>query len=271
MQNGLRPSDSAKRIRSFLYLWLLTALVFLQPCFLQAAETQAQTPPKSETSANPPADEEDDYEDEYENAAGKTEIWDPLQKINRKIFDFNDKMYFRVMEPVARGYSKILPSSVRICLKNFFNNLKTPVPLINNLLQGKFKASLRTLGRFSINTTFGFFGFFDPAKKNFHLEAEDEDLGQTLGYYGIGHGFYVVIPFLGPSSLRDGLCLWGDGYLNPIDYLDDLEQYSVHALRYLNVLSLNPGNYETLKKAALDPYDSFKNVYLQYREEKIKK
>lgn len=271
MQKKSIATGPKKAIRNFLFLWMLMGIVFSPSFLIQAEETASQTQTKAETSVNPPAEEEDDYEDEYENEAGKIQIWDPLQKINRKIFNFNDKMYFWVMEPVARGYSKIFPSSLRICIKNFFNNVTSPVTLINDILQGKFKASLKTLSRFSINTTLGFFGFFDPAKKNFSLEVEEEDLGQTLGRYGIGHGFYFVIPFLGPSSLRDGLCKFGDGYLNPIDYLDDLEQYSAHAYRYLNLLSLNPGNYETLKKSALDPYDSFKNVYLQYREEKIKK
>lgn len=269
MQKKISGRGSKKQIHNLLFLWLLTGIVFFSTGFLHAEETPSGDPIQTETSANPP--EEDDYEEEYENAASKIQIWDPLQKINRKIFAFNDKMYFWLMEPVARGYSKIFTSSVRICIKNFFNNVTSPVTLVNHLLQGKFKASAKTLARFTINTTFGLAGCFDPAKKDFHLEVEEEDLGQTLGRYGVGHGFYLVIPFLGPSSLRDGLCLWGDGYFNPIDYLDDLEQYSLYTVKAVNTLSLNQGNYETLKKSALDPYDSFKNVYLQYREEKIKK
>ena len=271
MPNRFFKTDSKKISSRFLLLWIFFGLVFLPQPLLKAEQASAQDERKAQSPANPSAEETDDYEDEYEDEAEKTEIWDPLQKINRKIFTFNDKMYFWVFEPLSRGYARILPSPVRISIKNFFNNATSPVSLVNQLFQGKLKTSAKTLSRFCINTTLGFFGFFDPAKKKFHLEVEDEDLGQTLGYYGVGHGFYIVIPFLGPSSLRDGVCLFGDGYFNPVDYLDDFEQYSVHALKYLNVLSLNPGNYETLKKSALDPYDSFKNVYLQYRKEKIKK
>ena len=266
MQNRSISSD----LKNLLKLFSLSAVLFLVP-FLQASSLRAEEAPSMTEAKNIPAPEaEDEYEDEYEKEAGKTEIWDPLQKINRRIFAFNDKMYFWVMEPLARGYSKILPPRARICVRNFFSNVTSPVTLVNSLLQGKIRASGKTLARFGINTTLGILGLFDPAKKNFHIEVEEEDLGQTLGRWGIGHGFYVVIPFLGPSSLRDGLCLWGDGYLNPVDYLDDLEQYSAHAFKSVNTLSLNLGNYETLKKSALDPYDSFKNVYLQYREEKTK-
>ena len=270
MQKSTPAADIKTAVRNLVLFWILTGLVSLPQNAVRAENPAAASQTKTEASSSSSQDE-DDYEDEYENAAEKIKIWDPLQKLNRYIFSFNDKMYFWVMNPVAKGYAKVLPSQVRICIKNFLNNAASPVTLVNSLLQGKFKASAKTLARFGLNTTFGLLGCFDPAQKDFSLEAEDEDLGQTLGRWGIGHGFYIVIPFLGPSSLRDGLCLWGDGYFNPIDYLDDLEQYSVHALKAINTLSLNPGNYETLKKSALDPYDSFKDVYLQYREEKTKK
>lgn len=212
----------------------------------------------------------DDYEDEYKDTDTKVTIKDPLQKLNRIIFVFNDKTYFWILKPVSTGYSKILPESARVCVNNFFKNIFFPVNFVNNILQGKFKKSETVLLRFVINTTIGFVGFFDPAKNKFNLDLYEEDFGQTLGSYGLGNGIYIVLPFLGPSTIRDSIGLVGDSFLNPMNYLDDYEKYATQALKIVNNVSLNLGNYETLKKSALDPYDSFKNIYLQYRSEKIK-
>ena len=124
MPNRFFKTDTKKILSRFLLLWIFTGLVFLPQPLLKAEQASAQDEIKAQSPANPSAEETDDYEDEYEDEAEKTEIWDPLQKINRKIFTFNDKMYFWVIDPVSRGYARILPSPVRISIKNFFNNVK---------------------------------------------------------------------------------------------------------------------------------------------------
>ncbi|RMG67106.1 MAG: VacJ family lipoprotein, partial [Nitrospirae bacterium] len=130
-------------------------------------------------------------------------IADPLEPWNRLMFRFNDRLYFWVLKPVAQGYSYILPQDVRVAIGNFFRNLLMPVRVVNCLLQGKLKGAGNELLRFAVNTTLGVYGFDDVAKREFNLNPYEEDLGQSLGHYGIGNGFYIVWPVLGPSTLRD--------------------------------------------------------------------
>ena len=132
------------------------------------------------------------------------------------------------------------------------------------------KKSINELARFTINSTIGILGLFDPAKKRYHLEMNDEDTGQTLGKYGIGNGFYIVLPILGPSTLRDSVGLVGDFFLYPVSYLKPAEYYATYSYQIVNYTSLNLGNYESIKNSAIDPYNSFKNIYLQYRAGKLK-
>jgi len=198
-------------------------------------------------------------------------IRDPIEPINRAVFLFNDKAYFWVMKPVAQGYRAVLPEPVRVSVRNFFSNLATPVRFANTLLQLKIKGSGVELLRFTINTTLGFGGLFDVAKKDFHLDKRRGDLGQTLGKYGLGHGFYIVLPLFGPSSLRDAAGLAGDSFLDPVNYLDDgATIIAVKAYKAENEISLTIGDYEDLKKSSLDPYVAVKDAYTQYREKMVK-
>jgi phospholipid-binding lipoprotein MlaA len=175
------------------------------------------------------------------------------------------------LKPVARGYRAILPHDIRVCVKNFFSNLAMPIRLVNNLLQGKIRNSGTVLLRFAINTTMGIGGLFDPAQNDFHLEPRDEDLGQTFGKYGFGHGFYIVIPLIGPSSLRDGIGLTGDLFLYPTTYTNDAKLTLVsYALFTVNRVSLSIGEYEDLKKSSIDPYVAVRDGYSQYREKKVR-
>lgn len=127
---------------------------------------------------------------------------DPIEGFNRAMYAFNDAMDTYVLKPVAKAYREVLPSPVRTGVSNFFGNLHDPVIMLNNLLQGKVVNAISDLGRFIVNTIVGIFGLFDVASE-IGLEKHNEDFGQTLGKWGVDEGFYVVLPFIGPSTLRD--------------------------------------------------------------------
>ncbi len=139
--------------------------------------------------------------EDFETSTYEDEIYDPLEGINRAIFSFNNTADRIILEPVAKGYKK-LPSPVQSGLGNFINNLKLPLAAFNQLLQGQGENAVESTGRFIINSTIGIFGLIDVAD-NIGLEQKEEDFGQTLATWGVGDGFYVVLPLFGPSNLRD--------------------------------------------------------------------
>jgi phospholipid-binding lipoprotein MlaA len=144
--------------------------------------------------------------------------------------------------------------------------------MANCLLQFKFRGAAKETTRFLINSTLGVAGFFDPAKKGFNIDKQQEDFGQTLGFYGIGPVFYVDWPILGPSSARDTVGFATDFFLNPWNYLFEypvLVSAGLGALDQVNNTSLTLGTYEDLKEAALDPYIAMRDAYYQYRLQKI--
>lgn len=214
-------------------------------------------------------DEDQDYFDEYESFET---IADPLEPINRIFFRFNDKLYFWLLKPVASGYKAVVPEPARISVRNFFSNLSFPVRFVNCLFQCKFEGAGYEVGRFLVNSTIGLVGFYDVAGKDFNMKEYDEDLGQTLGSYGLGHGFFINWPFLGPSSVRDSIGDAGDAFLEPLYYTDLETKYklAVKAIEKINSTSLIIGEYEDLKKAALDPYIAYRDAYYQYRNAKTK-
>ncbi len=199
-------------------------------------------------------------------------IADPLEPVNRAFFQFNDKFYFWVLKPVASGYKAIIPEDGRVGVRNFFSNLTTPVRLVNCLLQGKFKGAGNETVRFFVNTALGLAGFLDTAKKEFKIEKQDADFGQTLGVWGIGPAFFINWPILGPSSLRDTVGFTGDLFLDPQNYLITSipVNLAVKSYNQVNESSLTLGEYEDFKKAALDPYIALKDAYHQYRQNKIR-
>ncbi len=144
-----------------------------------------------------------------EEAAGEEKeisIADPLEPFNRAMFHFNDKLYFWVLKPVAQGYNKVVPEPARVGVKNFFSNLGFPARFVSCLLRADFKGAATQLGRFLVNTVWGVGGFLDPSSsEQLNIPKQDADLGQTLGIYGVGQGFYIVWPFLGPYSARDSI------------------------------------------------------------------
>ena len=216
------------------------------------------------------ASEEPAIESEVEDS--EVSISDPLGPWNRAMFHFNDKFYFWLLKPVSQGYGAVFPEELRVCFRNLFSTLVTPVRFVNCALQGKFKSAGNEAVRFGVNTTLGFFGCVDQAKDKFAIDKQEEDFGQTLGTWGAGPAFYIEWPILGPSSLRDSIGFVGDFFLDPRTYIfSDPIFYIVRPVEIVNETSLRIGEYENLKEAAMDPYVAKRDIYYQYRESKIKR
>jgi len=215
---------------------------------------------------------EDDFlEDPFASEEKTTEIADPLEPMNRFFFNFNDFFYTKLFIPVAKGYRKIMPKPIRKHLKNFFQNLIEPRYIINSALQGRAKESILETKRFILNTTLGLAGIFDVAAYHWDLKPNQQDTGKTLARYGANEGIYLVLPFLGPSNLRDTFGLIGDAYMHPTTFTLNTKQYIIFgSVAYTNESSFAPDKYKNLKKDFIDPYTGFKNAYIQHRREEIK-
>ncbi len=200
-------------------------------------------------------------------------IADPLQPFNRAMYHFNDKMYFWVFEPVAKVYKWALPEGIRGIMANFYRNVRAPVRIVNNLLQGKPKYAGIELGKFLINSTMGVGGLKDCATECFGIKGRNAEFGQTLGKYGVGFGFYIVWPFLGPSCPRDTVGWVANEELTPTTYLSSnwISPITVglYVHEEINDLSFHIGDYEALKAAAIDPYVAIRDAYVQHRTKVI--
>jgi phospholipid-binding lipoprotein MlaA len=216
--------------------------------------------------------EEDPFGDNGSDSASMTDVADPIEKWNRLVFQFNDKLYTWVFFPVAKSYRYVTPSVIRTGIKNFFTNLLGPLRFVNCVLQGKGEAADAEAVRFVMNSTVGVLGFGNPADNYPELSLNYEDFGQTFGRWGIGEGFYIVWPILGPSTLRDSFGKVGNFYLTPTTYIEPLEtNLGIVAIDYLNEYSYYVNDYESLKEAALDPYEAFRNFYIQYQKKQVAK
>jgi phospholipid-binding lipoprotein MlaA len=203
-------------------------------------------------------------------------VEDPIASWNRAMFQFNDKLYFYLLKPVAQVWQGFVGAELRYCIKRAFDNIRFPIRFFNCLLQGKGKAAGDETIRFLINTTIGVAGLGDPAKE-WGFDPPKEDFGQTLAVWGAGNGSYLVWPFIGPSTVRDSFGLAGDLALDPLSYFTILFSglgfevtIPLRIGQTVNEASLRIGDYEALKEAAIDPYEAFKNAYIQYRRKKIK-
>ena len=226
-----------------------------------------------------PAQERPDEQKGF-NAEEKEEeavpVADPLRPWNKAIFQFNDKLYFWVLKPVTLGYTYIAPEPLRMTLNTFFDNLRAPGRFANNLLQLKMKAAGNEFVRFVFNSTAGLGGLADAARDLLHIRKSPADFGQTLGYYGIGHGFYLVWPIIGPSSARDTVGYIGDRILYPLSYLSFTEisfeaSSAIFVIETANETSFRIGDYEAFKEAAIDPYASLRDAYFQNRKKAVEK
>jgi phospholipid-binding lipoprotein MlaA len=190
---------------------------------------------------------------------------DPLEHWNRFMFDINDFFYVIVLSPVAASYEYVIPETGRSMVTNFFENLSTPIYFVNALLQGKVRTAGNELARFSINTTLGVGGLLDPADNQFQIKGEKEDFGNTLSDYGLGEGIYFVWPLLGPTSGLETLGYVGDTLLSPLTYCpsDRTARFALNGVKTLNKAGPDLKTFQSIKKAALDPYVSLRDAYWQ--------
>ena len=191
---------------------------------------------------------------------------DPWERMNRTTYKFNDKVDKAVLRPLARGYQKVTPDFFRTGVSNFFDNLGYPIVIVNDLLQARFLSAGKDTGRLLMNTTLGIGGLLDPASSA-GLQKNVNDFGLTLARWGAGTGPYFVIPFLGPSDVRDGLGRIPDSYGNPVNYITN--EWQVHYSLW--AVSLLDARYRLLSldatlDSAYDPYLFMKNAYLQRRD-----
>lgn len=211
------------------------------------------------------------YSDYDAEGANVQNVPDPLYYMNLGFYHFNDTFYTYLLDPAARGYAKVIPKPARTGIRNFFYNLAFPIRFVNCILQLKFAEAAKETGIFTFNTAFGL-GFFKGAQKEFGIENSNEDFGQTLGSYSIGEGFYLVLPFFGPSNLRDTVGIVGDTFLTPFTYIEpDWLGPAVAAQNIVNSTSLSLGEYEKIKDASIDPYTAIKDGYIKARRLKIMK
>lgn len=194
---------------------------------------------------------------------------DPLEGINRGIYKFNDVTDKAVFKPVATAYKAVTPTPIRTGVNNFFNNLHSITSVFNNLLQFKFANAFTEAGRFVINSTFGLAGLIDVAGMD-NVPIHKEDFGQTLGHWGVGSGAYLVLPFLGPSNIRDTTGLVFDGATtDPITYTHNIGEIRLHnqlrAVEFLDTRTELLDASDLVDEASLDPYAFMRDAYMQRR------
>lgn len=194
---------------------------------------------------------------------------DPFEPINRGVYKFNDGVDSLLFKPIAEVYQGVLPQFARTGIGNFFSNIQDVIIALNNLLQGKLTEAGMDLCRIVVNSTIGVLGLIDVGTE-FGLEKHQEDFGQTLGRWGIGAGPYIVIPFLGPSTVRDGFGLVGDWAASPLTYLEpDRHRNIAYGVFFVNRRAELLEASKILEVAALDPYEFVRDAYLQRRRNLI--
>ena len=204
-------------------------------------------------------------------ACATTNNPDPLETMNRGIYKFNTAFDDNVAKPVAKGYKAIAPSFVVKGINNFFNNIRDIVTVVNDLLQFKVKHALNDASRVAINSTIGILGFIDIHTMT-GGERRKEDFGQTLGHWGVGSGAYIVIPFFGPSTIRDGFGLVADTlYFDPISYISDVRtRNQVRLSQFIDARTELLNASDILEEASIDPYAFQRDAYLQYRDNLVR-
>ena len=228
--------------------------------------------------------------DPFAKADEEGDEYDPWEPFNTSVFEFNRKLDKYALKPVAQGYDFIIPDFVQVGISNMFYNLRFPQRFLNNVFQGKVKGAGIEVGRFLLNTTVGYAGFLDLAKE-IDLVTSDEDFGQTLGFYGMKPGPYLVLPFLQPFTVRDFAGYVTDIFLNPINWLvapiievegipsliahknrttTTLLQIGVRVGEIVNERSRNLEKFQGVEEATLDLYTAVRNAYLQSRTRAIR-
>ena len=261
---------------------------------LMAAEgAPADSPPMKGTQEERSVDDlYDPFEKPGEQRAADIEEYDPWEPFNVAIFNFNRKVDKYVLKPVATVYDKVVPDEIELGLRRFFHNARFMPRFMNNLFQGKFKGASIEMGRFLVNSTLGLAGYLDFAKEVFGWETTDEDLGQTLGRYGVKPGRFLVLP-IPPfvTTVRDLVGYIGDIFLDPINYLVfpsiqlnnapalighthrntiTFLQFGVRAEDVINERSINLESFQGVEDSTVDLYATIRNAYLQKRAQSIR-
>ncbi len=197
-------------------------------------------------------------------------IPDKIEGVNRALFKFNDGLYAVTLRPIGKGYQAVVPAPVRRGIGRFFHNLAFPTRFVGNVLEGRVKDAGTETGRFLVNTLWGL-GFLPAADSIPSLQEKPSDLGLAFGTWGIGHGTYMILPLLGPASLRDGVGLGLSGYfLDPVHYLPEWEyRAAATGLRIVNQSPEQMQAYDQLKAAAVDPYIALRDAYSSRRSRRI--
>jgi phospholipid-binding lipoprotein MlaA len=203
-----------------------------------------------------------------------------FENTSRAIFKFNMAFDDIILEPIAKGYNK-LPNPIKTGTSNFTSNIGTLLSIPNNILQGNLKQLGHSVGSFVVNSSVGILGFLNPAKK-MGLKPHKEDVGQTLGLYGVNTGCYFVLPILGPTTVRDSFGLLADSFMDPFAHItirehelfgasgNSLDYFTIKGTTALDFRADNDVNFESLEKNSIDLYSSFKSIYLQKRDNNIK-
>ncbi len=197
--------------------------------------------------------------------ANEAEV-DPWAGFNRGIHNFNDGLDSYVLKPAAKGYKAVMPDPAEKGVNNFFGNLADVGTMINNVLQGKFESAGRDFARVAFNSTFGLGGFIDVSTP-MGIKKNAEDFGQTLGYWGVESGPYLVLPFLGPTTVRDGFGLIPDSLVDPVTHIDD--NGARNALYITRVVDQRANLLEAEKLISGDKYIFIRDAYLQKRKSLI--
>ncbi len=203
--------------------------------------------------------------------AEEADEYDPWERFNEKMFAFNYNVDRYVLKPVARGYRVVVPEQVQIMIDNGFSNITWVPRFVNSLLQAKWEGALREVSRFVVNSTLGFGGLFDAAKYG-EIKPSREDFGQTLGVWGAGPGPYLVLPLMGPMTVRDGIGRGVDGAMNPLNYFIPFfwDQLGMKVGEAVNDRALNYELFQGVEETTIDLYSSVRHFYLKRREQMIK-
>ncbi|ACU89119.1 MlaA family lipoprotein [Desulfomicrobium baculatum] len=241
--------------KRLLLLCLALGLILLQGCAGK----------KAGSSLNQDVAAEQEYEESYD-AAENGGYPDSLEGFNRGVFSFNDGFITYVFSPIDTVYTGFFPPDIRAGFGNFYRNLGYPVRLINALLQFKFDKMAKETASFALNTVFGVGGLFHITHNMPSLQSSPEDFSQTLAFYGLDSGTYLVLPILGPTTLRDAVGSVADSFVHPFSLVTpDSAKYALIGHDKANTASANLPAYKSIKEESFDHYTSMKDVYFQYR------
>jgi phospholipid-binding lipoprotein MlaA len=272
-----------KLMAAAVMMFFFSIVWFCTPAFATDREPGFYLAQQSQKSAakDAQADEDDgddeDFDDDDEYADDVVQINDPLYRLNNEFYQLNDGLYVAILRPMAKGYNAVIPVEIRTCVKNFFYNLRFPIRFVNCLLQAKGLKAMEEFATFFLNSTVGFAGIADVASYYDNLPPSPEDLGQTLAVWGAGNGFYIMIPILGPYTLRDSARFIDSFFLDPVSWLRYKRfggyswqtRLAITAYDKFNELSFQIDDIDALKKAAFDPYVGVRDAYVEHRNKLI--